>query len=85
MKQDQIKREIAIIKDMIEKTRKETAESGLLFIIPGILYRSYRYCLSALDSILPVLYIKYESFNTAHCYGGWGHRSWHLWKDLIDL
>jgi hypothetical protein len=37
MKQNQIQQEITIIKDMIEKTRRETAESGLLFIIPGIL------------------------------------------------
>jgi hypothetical protein len=37
MNQNQIQQEIVIIKDMIEKTRRETAESGLLFIIPGIL------------------------------------------------
>jgi hypothetical protein len=37
MTQNQFQQEITIIKEMIEKTRKDTAESGLLFIIPGIL------------------------------------------------
>jgi hypothetical protein len=37
MTQNQVQQEIAIIKEMIEKTRRDTAESGLLFIVPGIL------------------------------------------------
>jgi len=37
MTQNQLQQEITIIKEMIEKTRRDTAESGLLFIIPGIL------------------------------------------------
>jgi hypothetical protein len=37
MTQNQLQQEISIIKDMIEKTRRDTAESGLLFIIPGII------------------------------------------------
>lgn len=36
MNHDQIQQEISIIKSMIEKTRKETAESGHLFIFMGI-------------------------------------------------
>ena len=36
MNHDQIKQEISIIKSMIEKTRKETAESGYLFIFMGL-------------------------------------------------
>ena len=37
MNQAQVQQDISIIKEMIEKTRRETAESGFLFIIPGIL------------------------------------------------
>ena len=37
MNQGQVQQDISIIKEMIEKTRCETAESGYLFIIPGIL------------------------------------------------
>lgn len=37
MTQIQIEQELTIIKNMIEKTRRESAESGYLFIIPGIL------------------------------------------------
>jgi Flp pilus assembly protein TadB len=37
MDQNKIQQDIAIIKDMIAKTRKETAQSGLIFVIPGIL------------------------------------------------
>lgn len=36
MNHDQIQQEISIIKSMIEKTRRETAESGHLFIFMGI-------------------------------------------------
>ena len=36
MNHEQIKQEISIIKSMIEKTRKETAESGHLFIFMGL-------------------------------------------------
>jgi len=36
MDHNQIQKEISIIKSMIEKTRKETAESGHLFIFMGI-------------------------------------------------
>lgn len=36
MNHNQIQQEISIIKSMIEKTRKETAESGHLFIFMGI-------------------------------------------------
>jgi hypothetical protein len=36
MNHDQIQQEISIIKAMIEKTRKETAESGHLFIFMGV-------------------------------------------------
>ncbi len=36
MNHNQIQQEISIIKSMIEKTRKETAESGYLFIFMGI-------------------------------------------------
>ncbi len=36
MNHDQIQKEISIIKSMIEKTRRETAESGHLFIFIGI-------------------------------------------------
>ena len=36
MNHDHIQQEISIIKSMIEKTRKETAESGHLFIFMGI-------------------------------------------------
>jgi len=37
MTQIQLEQDLSIIKNMIEKTRRETAESGYLFIIPGIL------------------------------------------------
>ena len=37
MTENQLQQEITIIKEMIEKTRRDTAESGMLFIIPGIL------------------------------------------------
>ncbi len=36
MTHDQVQQELSIIKNMIEKTKREAAESGLLFIIPGI-------------------------------------------------
>ncbi len=36
MTENQIQQEISIIKEMIDKTRKETAESGHLFIFMGI-------------------------------------------------
>ncbi len=36
MNQNQLQQEISIIRKMIEKTRKETAESGHLFIFMGI-------------------------------------------------
>ena len=36
MTQNQVQQEISIIKEMIDKTRKETAESGHLFIFMGI-------------------------------------------------
>jgi hypothetical protein len=38
MNQVQLQQEIAIIRDMIEKTRRETAESGHLFIALGIIW-----------------------------------------------
>jgi hypothetical protein len=37
MTQNQIQQEITIIKQMIAKTRRATAQSGLIFIIPGII------------------------------------------------
>lgn len=37
MNHNQVQQEISIIKEMIEKTRRETAESGHFFIIVGIL------------------------------------------------
>ncbi len=36
MNQDQIQQELSVIKKMIEKTKRETAESGLFFIALGI-------------------------------------------------
>jgi len=37
MNANQIQQDITIIKDMIAKTRRATAQSGLIFVIPGIL------------------------------------------------
>jgi hypothetical protein len=37
MEQSQIRQEISIVKEMIEKTRRETAESGYFFIFIGII------------------------------------------------
>jgi hypothetical protein len=63
MTQNQVEKEISIIKNMIEKTRRETAESGLLFIIPGIFLIFAIVVIRILESqrldnwVLPALFI----------------------------
>jgi len=61
MNHDQIQQEISIIKNMIEKTKRETAESGHLFIFMGIASAVFVLVISLLelyklfDLILPAM------------------------------
>lgn len=49
MDQNQVAQEISIIKQMIEKTKKETAESGHLFIFMGIATVLFVLCVGLLE------------------------------------
>jgi len=49
MTQNQVQQEISIIKEMIDKTRKETAESGHLFIFMGIASAFFVFIISMLE------------------------------------
>ncbi|MDW7678987.1 MAG: hypothetical protein SCK70_00355 [bacterium] len=49
MDQNQVAREITIIKQMIEKTKRETAESGHLFIFMGIATALFVLCVGLLE------------------------------------
>lgn len=61
MNHDQVQQEISIIKNMIEKTKRETAESGHLFIFMGIAAAVFVLIISLLelyklfDLILPAM------------------------------
>lgn len=49
MNQNQVAQEILIIKQMIEKTKKETAESGYLFIFMGVATVLFVLCVGLLE------------------------------------
>lgn len=61
MNQEQIQQEISIIKNMIEKTRKDTAESGSWFLFIGIACSLYVMIVTTLEElrffkwVLPVM------------------------------
>jgi hypothetical protein len=63
MDQNQMHQEIAMIKSMIEKTKKETAESGSFFIAMGLFAMAATFVISRFDSlnlnhlVLPALFI----------------------------
>jgi hypothetical protein len=77
MTQNQVQQEISIIKEMIEKTRRDTAESGLLFIIPGIVCILMILCIASLHVfeakhlVKPVMFISMAVIALTSAYIGY--------------